>query len=49
MTDQPIVEVVLFRIKDGITDAAFLQQAGVVQAWAEQQPGADEGPGQPVA
>lgn len=39
MTEQPIVEVVLFRVKDGIRDAEFLREAGVVQAWIEQQPG----------
>ncbi len=30
MTKQPIVEVVLKRIKEGITDAAFLQQVSIV-------------------
>jgi hypothetical protein len=39
MTDGPVVEVVLFRIKDGIRDDAFLKEASAVQAWIEQQPG----------
>jgi hypothetical protein len=39
MTDQPVVEVVLFRVKDGIKEMAFLREATVVQAWIEQQPG----------
>jgi len=39
MTDQLIVEVVLFRLQDGVTDGEFLQQAAIVQAWVEQQPG----------
>ena len=38
MTEQPVVEAVLFRVKDGITDGSFLQQAAVVQAWIEEQP-----------
>lgn len=39
MTDQPVLEVVLFRIKDGITDAAFLKESTVAELWLEQQPG----------
>jgi len=39
MTDQPVVEVVLFRVKDGIKDMAFLREAAVAQAWIERQPG----------
>ncbi len=39
MVNVPVVEVVLFRVKDGITDSLFLREASVVQAWIEQQPG----------
>lgn len=39
MSDQPVVEVVLFRVKDGIKYMEFLREAAVVQAWIEQQPG----------
>jgi hypothetical protein len=39
MTAQPVLEVVLFRLKAGIADATFLQAAAVVQAWVAQQPG----------
>jgi len=39
MTDQPVVEVVLFCVKDGIKEMAFLREAAVVQTWIEQQPG----------
>jgi hypothetical protein len=39
MTEHPIVEVVLFRVKDGITDVEFLQQGAMVQGWVEHQPG----------
>ncbi|MBZ0275318.1 MAG: hypothetical protein K8I60_04200 [Anaerolineae bacterium] len=35
----PIVEVVLFRLKAGVTEADFLREAAVVQVWVEQQPG----------
>jgi hypothetical protein len=36
---QPALEVVLFRIKESITDTAFLREAVIVQAWIEQQTG----------
>lgn len=39
MRDQPVLEVVLFRTKEGIADTAFLHEAAVVQVWIEQQPG----------
>jgi hypothetical protein len=39
MTNQPVVEVVLFRLKAGVEDETFLREAAVVQAWIEQQPG----------
>lgn len=39
MNEQLVVEVVLFRVKEGVADAAFLQEAAVTQAWIEQQPG----------
>lgn len=39
MTDQPVVEVVLFRVKNGIEEMAFLREAAVAQTWIEQQPG----------
>ncbi len=39
MADRPVVEVVLFRIKNGITDGAFLREAGAIQTWIKQQPG----------
>lgn len=39
MSNQPVLEVVLFRTKEGITNTAFLREAAVVQAWIEQQPG----------
>lgn len=39
MIDQPIVEVVLFRVKDGIKDMVFFREAAVVQAWIDRQPG----------
>jgi hypothetical protein len=39
MTDQPVVEVVLFRLKDSVEDGAFLREAAVVQVWIEEQLG----------
>jgi hypothetical protein len=34
-----IVEVVNFRLKEGVADADFLREAAVVQGWVEVQPG----------
>jgi len=35
----PVTEVVLFQLKETITDADFLKEAAVTQAWVEQQEG----------
>ena len=34
-----ITEVVLFRLKEGVSETDFLREAGVAQAWVETQEG----------